>query len=184
MAEEFIDDGAQTRGGETEPALQLETLHDRLLRALAEAENTRRRSERNVEEARKYAIVEFARELLVVADNLQRALEAAGSKNGGNERDKSLFEGVRSTERLLINVFERFGIRKIDALGKPFDPALHEAIMQVADATQPDGAVARVIEDGYLLHDRLLRPARVVVVKNPSKLASASNEGTSSAEPT
>jgi molecular chaperone GrpE len=158
------------------PTPELETLRDRLLRALADAENTRRRAERNVEEARKYSIAEFARELLVVADNLQRALEAVGNKNTGSEQDKTLLEGVLSTQRLLINVFERFGVRKIDALGKPFDPAFHEAILQVEDPSRSDGTVARVIEDGYLIYDRLLRPARVIVVKNPSRGAFFSNE--------
>jgi molecular chaperone GrpE len=173
MTDDIVDDDATTWGEDTEPT---ETLRDRLLRALADAENTRRRAERNVEEARKYSIAEFARELLVVADNLQRALEVVANENRGAEQDKTLFEGVLSTQRLLINVFERFGVRKIDALGKPFDPAFHEAMLQVADPSRSDGIVARVIEDGYMIHDRLLRPARVIVVKNPSTGAFSSNE--------
>src|SRR5215471_6723570 len=98
------------------------SLKDRLLRALADADNTRRLAERTAEEARRYAIADFARELLTVADNLKRAIAAADSQ-GREGRDASLVEGVRATERMLRAVFERFGIRKIDALGAPFDPA-------------------------------------------------------------
>jgi len=134
-----------------------------LLRALAEAENTRRRAERRAAEARQYAIADFARELLPVADNLRRAIVSAESH--ADTTDRALLEGVRATERLLLATFERFGIRKIAAAGARFDPALHEAIMEVDDDTHPTGTVVRVMEDGYLIHDRLLRPARVVVAK-------------------
>jgi molecular chaperone GrpE len=181
MPDDIIDGKAPIWGEDTEPALQLEALRDRLLRALADSENTRRRGERNVEEARKYAISEFARELLVVADNLQRALEAAEQEHGGSKQYKSLLEGVRSTERILMSVFERFGIRKIEVLGKPFDPALHEAIIEVADASHPNGTVVRVVEDGYQIQDRLLRPARVIVAKNPTNVAPTAGEAASPA---
>ena len=140
------------------------SLRDRLLRALADAENTRRRAESAAAEARKYAIADFARELLAVADNLQRTI-AAASRSPETVEDQALIEGVRATERLLEHTFSRFGIQKIDALGKPFDPTLHEAMMEVDDPSQPPGTVVRVAEDGYTIHDRLLRPARVLVVK-------------------
>jgi molecular chaperone GrpE len=138
------------------------SLQDRMLRALADAENTRRRAERNVEDARQYAIVGFARELLAVMDNLQRAVAAASQ-----ESDKStLLEGVQATQRLLSDVFDRFGVKRIDALGVHFDPGLHEAVMEVQDDSYLPGSVGQVMEEGYTIHDRLLRPARVAVAKS------------------
>ena len=106
---------------------------------------------------RKYAIADFARELLAVADNLQRTIAAASRHSPETVEDQALIEGVRATERLLEHTFSRFGIQKIDALGKPFDPTLHEAMMEVDDPSQPPGTVIRVAEDGYKIHDRLLR---------------------------
>ncbi len=140
------------------------SLRDRLLRALAEEENTRRRADRRVEEARQYAISDFAREVLTVADNLQRTI-AAVDHPSETTRDVALIEGVQATDRMLQHTLERFHIRKIDALGKRFDPTLHEAVMATDDDTQPPGTVVRVVEDGYTIHDRLLRPARVFVTK-------------------
>jgi molecular chaperone GrpE len=144
------------------------SLRDRLLRALADAENTRRRAERAAEEAQQYAISDLARELLVVADNLRRTLEAAERDSTERAEDSALIQGVRATERLLEHVLKRFGIQKIDAVGKRFDPSLHEAVMEVNDASQPAGSVVRVLEDGYTIHDRLLRPARVAVARQGS----------------
>jgi len=141
------------------------SLRDRLLRALADAENTRRRAERAAEEARQYAISDFARELLAVADNLQRTSAAAERHTPETVEDAALIEGVRATERVLMHTLERFGIRKIEALGAPFDPNLHEAVMEVDDPEHEPGTVVRVVEDGYTIHDRLLRPARVFVAK-------------------
>jgi molecular chaperone GrpE len=146
-----------------------QSLRDRLLRALADAENTRRRAERTAEEARQYAIADFARELLVVADNLQRTIDAAERRSPETVEDAALIEGVRTTERILMHTLERFGIRKIEAVGQPFDPNLHEAVMEVDDREQPPGTVVRVVEDGYTIHDRLLRPARVFVSRRRSK---------------
>jgi molecular chaperone GrpE len=152
-----------------------QSLRDRLLRALAEAENTRRRAERTAEEARQYAISDLARELLVVADNLQRTIAAAERHAPESVEDAALIEGVRATERILTQTLERFGIRKIEALGRPFDPNLHEAVMEVDDPEQPPGTVVRIVEDGYTIHDRLLRPARVFVAKRPSVLSPPSD---------
>jgi molecular chaperone GrpE len=143
-----------------------QSLRDRLLRALAEAENTRRRADRAAGDARRNALAEFARELLAVADNLRRAIAAAeGPAEAG---DATLREGVRATERMLEVGFERFGIHRIEALGQKFDPQRHEAVMEVADTEHEPGTVLRVAEDGYMIGDRLLRPARVVVAKRPS----------------
>jgi len=152
-----------------------------VVRALADAENTRRRAERAAEEVRKYAIADFARELLAVADNLQRTIAAASRHSPETVEDQALIEGVRATERLLEHTLSRFGIQKIDALGKPFDPTLHEAVMEVDDLSQPPGTVVRVAEDGYMIHDRLLRPARVfVAIRNPK---AASSSQMTAAEP-
>jgi molecular chaperone GrpE len=177
------DAPASAEGRDGAPALQAEnaSLRDRLLRALADAENSRRRAERSGEDTRRYAVADFARELLTIADNLQRALAAAeeqATQAGGNF---SLVEGVRATERMLMAMLERFGVRRIDAFGAPFDPALHEAIMEVNDPSRPPGTVVQVVEHGYTIHDRLLRPARVVVNRGrseqpPSPGASAPSE--------
>jgi molecular chaperone GrpE len=141
------------------------SLRDRLLRALAEAENTRRRADQAVEQARKFAIADFARELLIVVDNLQRTIEAAESHTESMEDDSALLEGVRATLRVFMQTLEAFGIRRIEALGHRFDPNVHEAVMHEDDPSHPPGTVIRVLEDGYTIHDRLLRPARVVVAK-------------------
>jgi molecular chaperone GrpE len=141
------------------------SLRDRLLRALAEAENTRRRADRTAEDARKFAIAEFARELLIIVDNLQRTIDAADGQAPSAAENAALLEGVRATLRVFLQTLERFGVRRIDALGKHFDPSLHEVMMDVDDPSQPPGTVIRVVEHGYTINDRLLRPARVIVSK-------------------
>lgn len=135
---------------------------DRLLRALADADNARKRAERMAAEARQFAIGDFARELLVVADNLERALERSNSAS-----ETALMEGVRATYRLLRSTIERFGVKKIESLNMFFDPKLHEAVMVVEDDRKEPGIIVDVAEEGYMLNDRLLRPARVFV-NNPS----------------
>ena len=142
-------------------------LRDRHLRALADAENERRRSERQAQDARTYAVTQFARELLPIADNLQRAIEAAEAGAEFGNGDAALLEGVKATERMLAAAFERFGVRKVPAKDAAFDPALHEAVMQLDDPEAAPGTVLQVLEDGYTIHDRLLRPARVAVAKRP-----------------
>jgi molecular chaperone GrpE len=165
------------------PTLQEEnaSLRDRLLRALADAENTRRRADRSAEEARRYAISDLARELLTVVDNLQRAIAAAETQ-GPSAGNEPLLVGIRATERMLMRMLERFGVRRIDADGAPFDPALHEAMMEENDPSLPPGTVLRVVEDGYTINDRLLRPARVVVVRRGARPASGSGAPEASAE--
>ena len=151
-------------------------LRDRLLRALADAENTRQRAERTAEEVRKYAIAEFARELLIVVDNLQRTIAAAEDRAGTTPKDTGLIEGVRATLRVLLRTLERFNVRPIEALGQRFDPSIHEAVAEVADPAQPPGIVSRVVEDGYVINDRLLRPARVFVSKRAVDAAGPDDE--------
>ena len=150
------------------------SLRDRLLRALAEAENTRQQANRASAEARQYAVADFARELLPVVDNLQLAIEAAERHGPETSEDAALIEGGRATDRMLMATLERFGVRKIEALGARFDPTWHEAVMEMDDAAHPPGTVVRVLQDGYTIHDRLLRPARVVVNKRRSDTANAS----------
>ena len=170
MSDRIADDEApvSNAGDVDATALQAEndSLRDRMLRALADAENTRRRAERAQREARQYAIADFARELLPVLDNLQRTVAAAERGAPASVEDAALIEGVRAIERLLRHTFEQSGIRRIEALGAPFDPSLHEAMMEEeADGEQPPGTITRVLEGGYTIHDRLLRPARVAVVR-------------------
>lgn len=142
------------------------SLKDRLLRALADAENARRQADRKAEDTRKFAIAELARELLPVIDNLQRVLEAR--KAAQSSENDALLEGVETTLRLFLQTLVRFGVKKIAASGQRFDPSLHEALMEADDASHPPGTVTQVLEDGYMIHDRLLRPARVVVSKRRS----------------
>ena len=153
------------------------SLRDRMLRALAEADNTRRRAERAGQDARQCAVADVARELLPVVDNLQRSIAAAERQAAATSAETALIEGVRATEQMLMRALERFGIRKLAALGTPFDPTLHEAMMEVDDASSAPGTVASVMEDGYTIHDRLLRPVRVAVTKrSPSSPSSPSSD--------
>ena len=141
------------------------SLRERLVRALAETENTRRLGDRRAEDAQRYAITSFARELLEVVDNLHRAIEASAAQPDQAETD-GLIGGVVATDQLLAKILKRFGVEPISALHAPFDPAKHEAVMEVDAAGKPPRSVVEVLEDGYTLHDRLLRPARVAVAKS------------------
>ena len=153
----------------TELEAELADHKDRLLRALAETENVRRRAQREREDALKYAIAGFAKDLLSAADNLRRALESLPESEVKDERTRSLLEGVQATERELLGVFERHGIKRIDPRGEPFDHNFHQAIFEVERPDQPSGTVVEVLQPGYLLHDRLLRPAMVGVAKGGAK---------------
>ena len=150
-------------------------LLDRLLRSAAETENMRKRGERTTDEARNYAISDFAREMLTVADNLDRAMEAAVEGNTDTKADP-LLAGLDATQRLLAKSLEKFGIRKIQCGGATFDPELHEAVMEIKDTRLPDGQIAQVVEDGYTIQDKLLRPARVVVAGS-GPLAQTAGDG-------
>lgn len=142
-------------------------LKDQTLRALAEAENTRRRAERDRDDAGKYAIANFARNLLAVADNLRRGIESIPQDlRGGDGPVAAVIAGIEATERELLSSFDKVGIRKIDAMDLPFNPNQHEVMFETAGTGKPAGTVTQVVEDGYMIHDRLLRPARVGVAKN------------------
>src|SRR5919109_391484 len=132
---------------------------DRLLRALAETENVRRRAQREREDVSKYAVTSFAKDLLSAADNLRRALESLPESEVKDERTRSLLAGVAATERELLSVFERHGIKRIDPKGEVFDHNFHQAIFETEREDQPSGTVVEVLQPGYVLHDRLLRPA-------------------------
>lgn len=160
---------------------------DKLLRALAEAENVRRRAERDKEEASKYAIANFARAMLAVADNLRRALTSIPAE--AREADSAiatLATGVEMTEREMLATFDKFGIRPVEALGRKVDANFHEALFEIEDSSQPVGTVVQVLETGYVLGERLLRPARVGVAKGGPKdgaPAPANDPGEASTRP-
>ncbi len=137
--------------------------HDERLRALAEAENTRRRAEKQVADSRTFAIDRFARDLLPVADTLARALAAAPPEaRAGEGVLRAFFDGVELTERTLLDAFQRHGLKRIGEKGEAFDPNLHQAVAQIP-AEAPAGAVAEVFQPGYALAERTLRPAMVAV---------------------
>jgi molecular chaperone GrpE len=148
---------------------ELAETRDRLLRALAETENVRRRAQREREDVQKYAVAGFAKDLLSAADNLRRALDSLPEREAKDARTKSLIAGVAATERELLAVFERHGLRRIDPKGERFDHNLHEAVFEVDNSGRPQGTIVEVLQPGYLLHDRLLRPAMVGVAKGPPK---------------
>jgi molecular chaperone GrpE len=140
---------------------------DKLLRSLAEMENMRRRTDRQVADAREYGITAFARDVLAVADNMNRALSAIDPqlRETADPALKSLLEGVELTERELLKVLEKHGIKKFEPAGEKFDPNLHQAMYEVPDPSLPNGTVAQVVQAGYMIGDRVLRPALVGVAK-------------------
>lgn len=146
---------------------ELAAAKDQTVRALAEAENTRKRAAREREDASRYAVSAFARDLLSVSDNLRRALDSMPEDDGGRgELLKGLIEGVEATERELLRTFEGKGVKPFSAMDTPFDPNFHEVMFEAPDPTKPAGTVMQVVQTGYMLHDRLLRPARVGIVKD------------------
>ncbi len=138
---------------------------DRLLRALAEAENIRRRAERERADAVKYAVSGFAKDLLGSADNLRRALDSLPAAEAKDDKTRLLLEGVAATERELLAAFERHGLKRIDPKGERFDHNLHQAIFEAENSGRPAGTIVEVLQPGYVLNDRLLRPAMVGVAK-------------------
>jgi molecular chaperone GrpE len=158
---------------------ELAEAKDRLLRALAETENVRRRAQREREETAKYAVAGFAKELLAVADNLRRALDSLPEAEARDERTRSLLAGVEATERELLRVFERHGIRRIDPKRERFDHNFHEAVFEAERPGNSAGTIIEVLQPGYVLHDRLLRPAMVGVAKDPESPEPVESSGTS-----
>lgn len=147
---------------------QVDDLTDRLLRAAAETENVRRRAEKERDDLRKFAVQKFAEDMLAVADNLKRALDAIPAEGRDEPAVKALVEGVELTGRELAGAMERHGIRPIAAADQRFDPNLHQAVFEVESAEAAPGTVVQVLRDGYTIHGRLLRAAMVGVAKAPS----------------
>jgi molecular chaperone GrpE len=156
--------------GAAELEAELADTKDRLLRALAETENLRRRSLRDLQEAHKYAFTNFARELLEVADNLSRALDAVPPRARDEiEFVRNLADGIAMTEKALLTSFERHQIAKVTPeIGEKFDHNRHQAMFEVETTSQPPGTVAQVLQPGYTIAGRLLRPALVGVAKGPA----------------
>jgi molecular chaperone GrpE len=152
-------------------------LQDKLLRALAEAQNVRRRAQQDVERERKFGIERFAKDILSVADNLGRALSALPEDADAIDPAlRNVIVGVQATERELQSVLERHGITRIEALDRPFNAEFHQAMMEVQDPTVPAGTVVQELAPGYLIAGRLLRAAMVAVSKGGPAARSPSNE--------
>jgi molecular chaperone GrpE len=175
-------DTAASPKPETTEALVQEVaeLKDRLLRTLAEMENLRRRTEREVLDARSYGITTFARDILVVADNMRRALETTPPETA-DPAFRSLLEGVELTERELLKTLEKHGVKKFVPQGEKFDPNLHQAMFEVPDPSSPAGTVVQVMQAGYAIGERVLRPALVGVAKGGPRPAEAAANNNSAA---
>ena len=152
---------------------EVQSLKDRVLRTMAEMENLRRRTEKEKADASVYAIAKFARDMLNVSDNLSRALSAvpAEARAGDDETLKALIEGVELTERDMLNQLERHNVKRLSPKGEKFDPNFHQAMFEAVNPTVPNGTVMEVVQDGFVIGDRVLRPALVGVAKGGPKLA-------------
>jgi molecular chaperone GrpE len=174
----FAGPTAQAPAGEPDPFVVLENLQlenaalkDKVLRALAEMENQRRRAEREVADAKTYGVTSFALDMLPFADNLRRAVEslAPDAREQAGPALKTLIEGVELTERDFLSRLGRYGVKRLEPLGAKFDPNLHEALFEVPDEMAPNATVVQVVEDGYAIGDRVLRPAKVGVSRGGPK---------------
>jgi molecular chaperone GrpE len=175
-AADSTETGSPAQGAPADNAALAAEFKDKLLRALAEMENLRKRTEREVTDARLYGIAAFARDMLAVADNMRRALDAVSpelraSADGGV---KALIEGVELTERELIKALDKNGVRQFSPRGQKFDPNLHQAMFEIPDPSVPAGSVVEVVAPGYMIGERVLRPAMVGVSKGGAKSAPGS----------
>jgi molecular chaperone GrpE len=183
----FAGTAPQSSVNEPEPFTELENLYaenaglkDKVLRTLAEMENLRRRTEREVADAKTYGVTSFARDMLTVADNLRRAIESipADLREANDAGVKTLVEGVDLTERDFLSRLTKHGVKKLEPQGQRFDPNMHEALFEVPDPSVPSGTVVQVVEAGYSIGDRCLRPAKVGVARGgPRAAASDSASG-------
>ena len=176
---EVEDDQVADEGADPVAAMQAENdeLKDQVLRLAAEMENLRRRTARDVADARAYSVANFARDMLQVSDNLNRALQAI--PEGAREKDtglNALAEGVEMTERAMMAALERNGVKKIEPEGQKFDPNFHQAMFEIPNADVPNNTVQQVVQAGYVIGDRVLRPAMVGVSKGGPKEATAKTE--------
>ena len=176
MAETDNPDIAEANDPVAEARSEAAEFKDKLLRTLAEMENLRKRTEREVVDARVYGIAGFARDVLAVADNMHRALGAIGPelREAADAKLKAFIEGVEITERELLKTLEKNGVKKFSPQGEKFDPNLHQAMYEVDNPELPPGSVAQVIQAGYMLGERVLRPAMVAVTKAAAKSPPAS----------
>ena len=178
-AEEELTGTAENVGDNPEMVLALldklrsenEELKDKALRAHAEMENLRRRTSKEVKDTRSYAIANFARDMLGVSDNLQRAIQAVPieKRTEGSDEFKALIEGVEMTEREMLRGLESNGVKKFNPEGEKFDPNLHQAMFEIPNPEVPNNSVAQVVQEGYVIGDRVLRPAMVGVAKGGPK---------------
>jgi molecular chaperone GrpE len=165
--------GQTTARPEADPAVLAAELKDRLLRTLAEMENLRKRTDREVTDARLYGVASFARDILGVADNMRRALDAVSPELRASAEAgvKALIDGVELTERELIKALDKNGVRQFSPRGEKFDPNVHQAMFEVPNASVPAGSVVEVVQPGYMIGERVLRPAMVGVSKGGPKSA-------------
>jgi molecular chaperone GrpE len=159
-------------------------LKDRLLRTLAEMENLRRRTEREVADARTYGVTRFAKDMLEFADNIQRALANVpqAARQGADAALSGLIEGMELIERNFLATLSRHGVTKLEPKGAKFDPNMHEALFEVVDPSQPSGTVAQVVEAGYSIGDRVLRPAKVGVSRGGPKSARSEEDSATTSD--
>jgi len=146
-------------------------LRDKFLRLMADMENLRRRTEREVADARTYAVANFARDMLNVADNVRRGIETVSDETRASADDsfKSFLEGIELTERDLLKTLERHGVKKLDPMGQKFDPHVHQAMFEVPNPDVPNNTVVQVVQAGFTIGERMLRPAMVGVAKGGPK---------------
>jgi molecular chaperone GrpE len=174
---------AAAAAGDPKPSTSLDReladIKDRLLRTLAEMENLRKRTEREVTDARLYGVASFARDVLGVADNIRRALDAvpAEARAHASAGMKVLVDGVELTERELLKALEKNGVRQFTPHGEKFDPNVHQAMFEVPDPSVPAGSIVQVMQPGYMIGERVLRPALVAVAKGGPKPAPNSASG-------
>jgi molecular chaperone GrpE len=154
---------------------EVENLKDQRLRALAEAENIRRRADKEKADASQYAVTKFARDMVGIADNFARALAAvpAQVRELADPQVKAVLDGVEATDRQLMQTLERYGVKPVDTSSSKFDPNLHQAIAEVPGNGKPAGSIVDVVQSGYMIGERLLRPAMVTVAKKDMAAESA-----------
>ena len=180
--DETAAEAASAQTSDYETLLKLmkenEELKDRALRAAAEMENLRRRTAREIQDARSYAVTNFARDMLTVSDNLRRALETVSDETRASAGStiSALIEGVEMTERSMLSTLERHGVRRLEPSGEKFDPNFHQAMFEVPNSELPTNTVVQVVQPGYSIGERVLRPAMVGVSKGGPKHAAASVE--------
>jgi molecular chaperone GrpE len=171
-----VDAAAAPEAAQPDPVAVAVELRDRLLRSLAEMENLRKRTDREIADSRVYGVTSFARDVLGVADNIRRALDAVTPelRAGADAGVKALIDGVELTERELLKALEKNGVHQFTPQGEKFDPNLHQAMYEVPDVTVPAGSVVQVVQPGYKIGERMLRPAMVGVSKGGPRVAPSS----------